>query len=117
MDKAAIANRVATKLFATENAIDTAMVEAALLIESMVHARRDLGVSAVTAEVAQSRVAEAIAAISEARRAVIAAHGALAQAEAKLGIEERTVMGGDKYGSSNASATMEPTTATLRVAV
>ena len=117
MDKTAVANRVATKLFATETAIDNAMVESALLIEAMVQARRELNVSPVMGEVAQSRVAEAIAAISEARRAIIAAHGALAQAEAKLGIEERTVMGGDKYGnpSGGASAVMEP--AALRVAV
>ena len=91
MDKVQAVKGVSTKLFATEDAIDSAMVNASQLIEAIVTCRQVLKVSAVTAEVAQSRIAEAIGALSEARRAVITAHGALADVQHKLGIDDADV--------------------------
>lgn len=88
MTKTQVAQGVADRLFATEEAVDTAMVRAAGLLQSMVEARRELGVAATTGEVAQARTAEAISALSEARRAVMAAHSALASLAGKMELED-----------------------------
>lgn len=88
MTKNQVAQGVADKLFATEEAVDVAMVRAAELITAMVEGRRALGVAATTGEVAQARAAEAIAALSEARRAVMASHAALANLATKMDFED-----------------------------
>jgi len=77
MTKQESAQRVADKLWATERAIDSAMVEAVQLIEAMISARRELKLSGTVGEVAQARAAESIGALSEARRSVMATHAAL----------------------------------------
>jgi hypothetical protein len=87
MNRNEIAQGVADRLFATEEAVDTAMVRAAGLIQGMVEARRELNVSATTGEVALARAAEAVAALSEARRAVMAAHAALSSLSTKMDVE------------------------------
>lgn len=88
MTKNQVAQGVADKLFATEEAIDVAMVRAAELITSMVEGRRGLAVAATTGEVAQARAAESIAALSEARRSVMAAHAALANLATKMDLDD-----------------------------
>ena len=60
MDKAFVAQRVATKLFSTEKAVDAAMVEAAELLAGMIEARGQLKVSAITGDAAQAKLVEAI---------------------------------------------------------
>ena len=55
MEKVFVAQRVATKLFATENAVDAAMVEAAELMADLLKARKDLGISAVVGDRASSQ--------------------------------------------------------------
>src|SRR3569623_227133 len=89
------AQRVADKLWATERAIDSAMVEAVQLIEAMISARRELKLSGTVGEVAQARAAEAIAALSEARRSVMATHAALAAVQKRMP-ELATVAGSDE---------------------
>jgi hypothetical protein len=96
MEKIEVAKTVAGKLFATEESIDAAMIQASQLLEAMIVARRQLGFAATTGEVAQARVAEAIGAVSEARRAIMAAHGALAATGEKMGLDVTMVGGGDK---------------------
>ena len=91
MTRNEIAKGVADKLFATEDSVDMAMVRASQLLETMITARQTLRVSATTGEVDQARVAEAISALSEARRAVMAAHGALASVQQKMGIVDTAV--------------------------
>jgi FAD/FMN-containing dehydrogenase len=86
MTKTEVADKLALKLFATETAVDDAMVRACQLLEGMVEARQALNVSGVVGEVAQARVAEAIAALSEARRAVMASHNALADVQRKMDV-------------------------------
>ena len=88
MSKIETVKAVAAKLFATEEAIDTAMVRASQLLESMVEGRKALKLSAVAAEAAQSRVAESIGAMAEARRAVMAAHSSLQNLQRKMGIDD-----------------------------
>lgn len=106
MDKIEVANKVADKLFATEHAVDDAMVRASQFLEAMVEARRELNLSAVAGEVATSRVAEAIAALSEARRSVMAAHGALQNLQTKMGLT--VAFGADKYEEAGVSTGLRP---------
>ncbi|HYF22803.1 MAG TPA: hypothetical protein VD929_05325 [Caulobacteraceae bacterium] len=88
MDKVKTAKAVAEKLFATEAALDDAVVQATGLLQAMIEGRRALKLSAVAGEAAQSRVAESIAALAEARRAVMAAHGALANLQRKMDVDD-----------------------------
>jgi hypothetical protein len=91
MSKIETVKGVANKLFATEAAVDTAMVQAAQLLESIVEGRKALNLSAVAAEAAQSRVAESIGALAEARRAVMAAHSSLQSLQRKMGVDDADV--------------------------
>lgn len=96
MEKALVAQRVANRLFATEKAVDSAMTEAALLMTSLVEARADLGLSAVVADDATGKVAQAIATLAEARRAVVSAHGDLADLKLRIGIRTKLIGVTDK---------------------
>lgn len=93
MEKAFVAQRVATKLFATEAAVDKAMVEATELMADMLKARQDVNASMVFADEAQVKLMEAIRALSEARSAMVGVHGQLGEAKLRLGI--RTKMAGE----------------------
>lgn len=108
MEKAFVAQRVATKLFATEASVDQAMVEATELMAEMLKARKDVHASLVFADDAQVKLMEAIAALSQARTAMVAVHGELAEAKLRLGI--RTKMAGE-YEKPTLSA---PQSTTLR---
>ncbi|HYF22804.1 MAG TPA: hypothetical protein VD929_05330 [Caulobacteraceae bacterium] len=88
MTKLEVAKGVAKQLFAAENAVDDATMQATRLLEAMIAGRRELNLSAVAGEVAQTRVAESIAALAEARRAVMAAHGALANLQRKMDLDD-----------------------------
>jgi hypothetical protein len=103
---------VADKLFATEQAVDEAMVRASQFLESMVEARRELNLSAVAGEVATSRTAESIAALAEARRAVMAAHSALQSLQRKLGVDDELIThaaskGGETWPSQDTAIGMD----------
>lgn len=81
MDKHQIGTKVATRLLATEAAIDAAMVQTSQLLESLVTGRREMHIADACLDVAEARVAEAIAALAQARRTALAAHSALGKFE------------------------------------
>lgn len=89
MDKTVIAQRVATKLFATENAVDAAILEASQLLASLVEARNEIGVSAVLGQEAFTKVSVALTALTEGRQAMVEAHHAMNEAKLRLGIRTR----------------------------
>ena len=91
MEKAFVAQRVATKLFSTEAAVDQAMVEATELLADMLKARTDVNASLVFADDVQVKMMEALKALGEARTAMVGVHGELAEAQLRLGI--RTKLG------------------------
>jgi hypothetical protein len=91
MDKALVAQTVANRLFATENAIDVALVEASQLLQAMLQARQDLRISAVVGDRAPAQLAQAIAALSAARTAVVETHGELAEAKLRVGIRTKLI--------------------------
>lgn len=106
MDKALIAQTVANKLFATENAIDTSIVEASKLMGGLIDARHEMHVSAVVGDDVVGKVAAALTALSEARKAVVEAHNELAEVKLRVGIRTKLLGVTDK----SASATQEPMT-------
>src|SRR5258707_11138501 len=95
MEKAFVAQRVATKLFVTEAAVDGALAEASELMSEMLKARKDVNASMVFADDAAVKMVEAIKALSEARTAMVGVHNELNEAKLRLGI--RTKMGGEMF--------------------
>jgi hypothetical protein len=98
MDKALVAQGVANRLFATEKAVDAAMAEAAQLMTSLSTARTELRLSAVVGDEATMKVAQAIATMAEARRAIVAAHSDLADLKLRVGIRTKLIGVTDKPG-------------------
>ena len=108
MEKAFVAQRVAKKLFTTEAAVDSAMVEAAELMSEMLKARQDVNVSLVFADDVQVKMMQALKALSEARSAMVGVHSELNEAKLRLGI--RTKLGYEMKPSTGA----EVSTTTMR---
>lgn len=85
MDKAEIIKGVADELYATEKALDAAIAQTGVFMQSMIACREPLNLSAIAGAGAQSKAMEAVAALAEARSAVIAAHQELAKDHRRLG--------------------------------
>jgi len=106
MDKALIAQSVANKLFATEDAVDTAIVEASKLMAGLIDARHEMRLSAVVGDDVVAKVAAALGALAEARKAVVESHHELAEVKLRVGIRTKLIGVTDK----SAAATHEPVT-------
>jgi hypothetical protein len=104
MEKVFVAQRVATKLFATENAIDAAMVEAAELMADLLKARKDLGLSAVVGDRASAKLVEALSAMGEARTAMVEMHNELNDVKLRIGVRTKMIGFEDKPAPSRGSA-------------
>ena len=89
MEKVFVAQRVATKLFSTEAAVDQAMVEATELLADLLKARAEVNASLVFADDVQVKMVEAIKALGEARSAMVGVHNELAEAQLRLGIRTK----------------------------
>jgi hypothetical protein len=89
MDKALIAQSVANKLFATEDAVDTAIIEATKLLSGIIEARHEMRVSAVATDEVIAKVTAAISALSDAQAAVVGAHNEMAELKLRLGIRTK----------------------------
>ncbi len=100
MEKVFVAQRVASKLFATENAVDAAMVEAAELMADMLRARKDIGLSAVVGDRASAKLVEALAALGEARSAMVEMHNELNDVKLRIGVRTKMVGVEDKPAGS-----------------
>jgi hypothetical protein len=98
VEKAFVAQRVANKLFATENAVDAALAEATELMADMLRARQDLNLSATVGDAAVAKLIEAISAMGEARSAMVAAHSQLAETKLRVGIRTKLAGVEDKGG-------------------
>ena len=98
MEKAFVAQRVANKLFATENAVDAALAEATELMADMLRARQDLGLSAMVGDAAATKLIEAISALGQARTCMVAAHAQLAETKLRVGIRTKLAGVEDKGG-------------------
>jgi hypothetical protein len=100
MDKAFIAQRVANKLWSTENAVDAAMAEAAALMGELVTGRQEMKVAAQTTEKATADLVAAIAALGAARTALLEMHTELAEVKLRVGVRTKLTGGWDKNQAS-----------------
>lgn len=96
MEKAFVAQRVANKLFATEAAVDGALVEASEFMSEVLKARKDVKMSVVFADDVQIKLMEAMKALSEARTAMVGVHNELHEAQLRLGIRTKLNVGEGK---------------------
>lgn len=89
MEKVFVAKRVAAKLRMSEHSIDTALVEASEMMAEMLRARKEMKLAANVGDAAVAKVAAAVAALSEARTAMVDAHAELADLQLRIGIRTR----------------------------
>ena len=77
-------------MYAAESSIDEALIGAANLLNGMIAAKAELNLAATVGDPALGKVAEAIASLTAARSAMVAAHKQLDESRLRLGI--RTTM-------------------------
>ena len=77
MEKVFVAQRINTKLQATEKSIDTAMTEAAELLTTLIEARRELNISTVVGDKELANLTQALVALDAARHATVDLHNGL----------------------------------------
>lgn len=99
MKRRIVAEQLASHLFTTEEAVDTTLALMGDLIAAMPRARLEAGLAAGVGQQAVDHVLEAASGMAHARRSLIAAHGALAEAKDQVGLRRVTLVGGgDKPG-------------------
>ncbi len=79
-------SQVAESLLATETAIDSALSTTAEFVGMMPVARQTARLSAVVGQDAMDQAMQALMALNEARRAIVAAHKALADVHEQIGM-------------------------------
>lgn len=89
------AEQVACALFEAETAIDAAISKAAQLTGVMPALRKQAGASALVGQDALERATQAIAALAEARRAIVETHKELSVVQGQIGLGA-VRMGGDE---------------------
>lgn len=85
-DTIKVGRHVASRLFSTENAIDTALVAAASLQTSLIEARQETRQAYGTIQECLDDAVAASAALVEARRALVGAHDKLERLRDDLGV-------------------------------
>jgi len=94
MKRRIVAEQLAGQLFTTEEAVDTTLALMGDLIAAMPRARLEAGLAAGVGQQAVDHVLEAASGMAHARRSLIAAHGALAEAKDQVGLRRVTLVGG-----------------------
>lgn len=90
-----IADQVAASLFEAEAAIDAALAKTAHLAGVMPGLRQDAGLSALIGQDALERATDALAALAQARRAMVETHKELSVAQKQIGLGAVMFGGGD----------------------
>jgi hypothetical protein len=106
VDKVFVAKRVAAKLRTAEHSIDAALVEASEMVAQLLRARKELGLAANVGDVAVAKATAALAALSEARTSMVAAHADLAEVQLRIGIRTRMDGSEDKAEPATSKATL-----------
>lgn len=89
-----IAEQIADALFQAEAAIDMALSKTATLTGVMPSLRGEAGISALIGQDAVERASQAIAALADARRAIVETHKELSVAQHQIGLGAVAVDGG-----------------------
>ena len=92
MDKAFVVQRVANKVWSSENAVDEALAQASALMIELTTARQELRVSAGTFDKATADLVSAIGALGQARTALVVMHEELSDVKIRIG--DRTKLTG-----------------------
>lgn len=92
MEKAFVVQRVANKTWSSENAVDAALAEASALMIEIGNARQELRLSASTFDKTTTELVKAIAALGQARAALVEMHEELAEVKVRIG--DRTKLTG-----------------------
>jgi hypothetical protein len=107
-----VARKVAARLLSTEDAIDTAIQEAAGLAGFMPVARQEARASVNVGQDAIEQILVTMTMLAEARRSIAKTHAALAEAQERVGLRERNFGGFvDKPRYHQAELTVVPTVA------
>jgi len=101
MDKAFVVQRVANKVWSSENAVDEALAQTAALMAELTSARQELKVSAGTTEKATADLVAAIAALGQARTALVEMHEELAEVKDRIGDRTKLTGAWDKPKQAN----------------
>src|SRR3954468_10503290 len=101
-----VAEQIAGALFEAEAAIDAAISKTATLTGVMPALRMEAGASALIGQDAVERASQAIAALAEARRAIVETHKELSVAQHQIGLGAVAIDtgSGDKPAANAASA-------------
>jgi hypothetical protein len=99
MEKAFVVRKVASQLYATEAALDDALLQTTDLVREVMQARRELNVSTLFADEINVKLMSAMQAVTEARTAMLGVHEEMKEAGLRLGLRTtmgalRTTMGG-----------------------
>jgi hypothetical protein len=89
-----VAEQIAGALFEAEAAIDAALSKTAHLTGVMPALRKEAGASALIGQDAVERASQAIAALAEARRAIVETHKELSVAQQQVGLGAVMIDGG-----------------------
>lgn len=87
-----VAKALAVQLHATEEAIETALAEAAHLIETYVSSRRAIRLSTVAVNEVYQNTLEAMQALNGAQARMTTAHNALAKLQLQIGLDSEAVV-------------------------
>ncbi|ESQ78807.1 hypothetical protein [Asticcacaulis sp. YBE204] len=87
-----VARALTAQLHASEEAIDTALTEAAHLIETYVTSRRAINMSAIIGADVHKHTLEAMIALRDAQEHMSAAHAALRQVQTQVGLSPSAVV-------------------------
>lgn len=113
-----VAEQVAGALFEAETAIDAAICKTAALTGAMPALRKQVGASALIGQDALERATQAIAALAEARRAIVETHKELSVVQTQIGLGAVVMTdpgtGGKPPSMSVAEAREQPTRRALR---
>ena len=85
MDRSEAVANVAAELYATEKAVDDAILHATSLIQSMIAGRAELNLSPVSGADSQTKVMETLAALSAARECIVASHAEMQKDHRRMG--------------------------------
>lgn len=89
----AVAHTLAARLYAAEEAIDSAVQAAADLASFLPIAGRSVGASAFLGQDAMEQTSAGIATLCQARRHLVATHAALNKVQTRIGLQEQNFGG------------------------
>jgi hypothetical protein len=89
LEKIFVAQQVAKKLISTEGSLDAAITEATEFMTQMLQSQRDLNLSPVATEATMAKMMETLAALGQARSAIVGCHNELNELRLRLGLRTR----------------------------